>query len=200
MRKALLLLCALLLTMLIPIESILAQTNKVDKQERKARRELLMSLQNEKEINVIMDMSNVIILGQSESDFIYRESTIYGDEWADLWENEYKPSIYSDFLVALNSLMYDFGYSIRFGTSYNTKYQIRLVVNKISGSGHTSMFVCIEDSKLEKELYSFSIKGRGGQYGSTVNLIGDGFKRAGKDLAIRMNKIFICGKASSFWN
>lgn len=63
MKKTLLLLCTVLLTVSAPVESIFAQTEKLDKKERKERRELLKSLKNEKEINVIIDMSQAIIYG-----------------------------------------------------------------------------------------------------------------------------------------
>lgn len=194
MRKSLFLLFTVIFAIIAPPESLYAQTSK------KETKELLKSLQNEKEINVRIDMTNAIILGQSETDFIYRETSLYGDDWIELWENEYKPGIYDEFLGAFMSLMYDFGYNVRFGNYENTKYQIRLNVIKISGSGQTTMLANIEDCKSERVLYAFTIKGRGGQYGTKVNLISDGFRRAGKEMAIRMNKIFICGKAFSFWH
>ena len=84
MRKTLFLLCASLLTIVTPIESVLAQTKKVDKQERKARRELLMSLRNEKEIDVVFDMSKAEIHGKSEADFVYIEDVSSTDDWAAL--------------------------------------------------------------------------------------------------------------------
>lgn len=194
MRKFLLLLFTVMFAIIAPTESIYAQTSK------KETKELLKSLQNEKEINVRIDMTNAIILGQSEPDFIYRETSLYGDDWIELWENEYKPGIYDEFLGTFMSLMYDFGYNVRFGNFENAKYQIRLDVIKISGSGQTTMLASIEDCKTGSVLYCFKIKGRGGQYGTRINLISDGFRRAGKEMAIRMNKIFICGKAFSFWH
>lgn len=194
MRKSLFLLFTVMFAIIAPTESLYAQTSK------KETKEILKSLQNEKEINVRIDMTNAIIQGQSEADFIYREVSLYGDDWIELWENEYKPGIYDEFLGAFMSLMYDLGYNVRFGNYENTKYQIRLNVIKISGSGQTTMLANIEDCKSGRILYSFTLKGRGGQYGTKVNLISDGFRRAGKEMAIRMNKIFICGKAFSFWH
>ncbi len=194
MRKSLFLLFTVMFAIIAPTESLYAQTSK------KETKEILKSLQNEKEINVRIDMTNAIILGQSETDFIYRETSLYGDDWIELWENEYKPGIYDEFLGAFMSLMYDFGYNVRFGNFENAKYQIRLDVMKISGSGQTTMLASIEDCKTGSVLYCFTIKGRGGQYGTRINLISDGFRRAGKEMAIRMNKIFICGKAFSFWH
>ena len=194
MRKLLFLSFTIVLGLSIPVDSLHAQTSK------KEIRELLKSLQNEKEINVIFDISNAMIEGQSEADFIDREVILYGDGWIELWENEYKPSIYDEFLSEFISLMYEFGYNVRFGNFENAKYQIRLDVNNIKVSGHATINANIEERKTERVLYDFTVKGRGGQYGTKVNLIGDGFRRAGKKMAIRMNKIFICGKAISFWH
>ena len=73
MRKLLFLSFTIVLALSLPVDSLHAQTSK------KEIRELLKSLQNEKEINVIFDISNAMIEGQSEADFIEREVILNGD-------------------------------------------------------------------------------------------------------------------------
>jgi len=198
MRKTLFLLCASLLTIVTPIESVLAQTKKVDKQERKARRELLMSLRNEKEIDVVFDMSKAEIHGKSEADFVYIEDVSSTDDWAALWENEYKPSLFHDLLGVYNTLMFDYGYKVRFGSFENAKYQIRLVVTSILESGTTYLKVYVKRQDQQKYLCSFLVIGNGGRYGSKINLMGDGFKRAGQVLAKETFNLFETGKATGY--
>ena len=64
-------------------------------------RELLKSLKNEKEINVIIDFSQAIIHGKSEVDFVYIEGISSEEDWITLWENEYKPGLFQVFLEAI---------------------------------------------------------------------------------------------------
>lgn len=198
MRKTLFLLCALLLTIVMPIESVLAQTKKIDKQERKARRELLMAMWTEKEINVTIDFSKANIHGKSEADFVYIQDVSSTEDWTALWENEYKPSLFHDLLGEYNTNMFDYGYKVRFGNFENAKYQIRLVVTSILESGTTYLKVYVEQKDQQKILCSFSISGRGGAFGSMINLMGDGFKRAGKELAWQTIKLFNTGKATGY--
>lgn len=198
MRKTLFLLCASLLTICTPVEFLFAQTEKLDKQERKARRELLMSMWTEKEINVTIDFSKANIHGKSEADFVYIQDVSSTEDWTALWENEYKPSLFHDLLGEYNTNMFDYGYKVRFGNFENAKYQIRLVVTSILESGTTYLKVYVEQKDQQKILCSFSISGRGGAFGSMINLMGDGFKRAGKELAWQTIKLFNTGKATGY--
>ena len=196
MRKTLFLLCASLLTICTSVEFLFAQTEKLDKQERKERRELLMSLQNEKEINVIIDISQAVIHGMSEADFVYRENLTSDEDWATLWENEYKPDLFLDLLKVANLYIFDNGYKVRLGDYENSKYQIRLVVTSIAANGTTNIDVYIENTEQQNVLCKFYIVGTGGMIGPKVNLMGDGFKRAGKELAKQTIKLFKTGRAT----
>jgi hypothetical protein len=196
MRNTLFLLCASLLTICTPVEFLFAQTEKLDKQERKERRELLKSLQNEKEINVIIDMTKANIHGKSEADFVYIEDVSSTEDWTALWETEYKPSLFHDLLGVYNTQMFDYGYKVRFGNFENTKYQIRLEVTSIQEKGTTFLKVSVEQQDQQKILCSFFIIGHGGIYGSKVNLMGDGFKRAGEELAKQTIKLFETGRTA----
>ncbi|MDD4030076.1 MAG: hypothetical protein PHE07_01425 [Bacteroidales bacterium] len=196
MRKSLFVLFAIIFAISAPVESLFAQTEKLDKKERKERRELLKSLKNEKEINVIIDFSKANIHGKSEADFVYIEDISTEEDWATLWETEYKPSLFRDLLGEYNSQMFDYGYKVRFGNSENTKYQIRLVVTSIMGNGTTYLKVYVEQREQQKILCSFMIIGNGGMFGSKINLMGDGFKRAGKELAKQTIKLFERGRIS----
>jgi ribosomal protein L11 methylase PrmA len=198
MKKTLLLLCTVLLTVSTPVESLFAQTEKLDKKERKERRELLMSLKNEKEINVIIDFFNTNIHGKRESDFVYIEDISTEEDWATLWQTEYKPSLFRDLLGEYNSQMFDYGYRVKFGNFENAKYQIRLVVTSIMENGTTYLKVYVEQREQQKILCSFIIIGNGGTFGSKINLMGDGFKRAGKELAKQTIKLFERGRATGF--
>jgi hypothetical protein len=159
-------------------------------------RELLKSLQNENEIDVTLSMSKVIIHGYSESDFVYRENLLSEEDWPTLWEKEYKPELNKKFMNALNLQIFDYGYSVRFGNFGKAKYQIRLIVNSIHEKGSVYMKAFINKREQEESLYELTVYGGGGIFGSKVNLMGDGFKRAGWDLARQMNILFKKGKVS----
>jgi hypothetical protein len=174
----------------IPVDSLHAQTSK------KEIREILKSMQNEKEIDVTIDMSRVIIHGYSESDFVYRENLRSDRDWPTLWESEYKPGLIVDFMNALNLKTFDDGNSVIFGSSGKAKYQIRLIVNSIHEKGSVYMKAFINKREQEESLYELTVYGGGGIFGSKVNLMGDGFKRAGWDLARQMNILFKKGKVS----
>lgn len=190
MRKLLFLSFTIVLGLSIPVNSLHAQTSK------KEIREILKSLQNEKEIDVTIDMSRVIIHGYSESDFVYRENLRSDRDWPTLWESEYKPGLIVDFMNALNLKTFDDGNSVIFGSSGKAKYQIRLIVNSIHEKGSVYMKAFINKREQEESLYELTVYGGGGIFGSKVNLMGDGFKRAGWDLARQMNILFKKGKVS----
>ncbi|HBG58056.1 MAG TPA: hypothetical protein DDX07_08600 [Porphyromonadaceae bacterium] len=190
MRKLLFLSFTIVLGLSIPVDSLHAQTSK------KEIREILKSLQNEKEIDVTIDMSRVIIHGYCESDFVYRENLRSDRDWPTLWESKYKPGLIVDFMNALNLQIFDYGHSVRFGNFGKAKYQIRLIVNSIHEKGSVYMKAFINKREQEESLYELTIYGGGGIFGSKVNLMGDGFKRAGWDLARQMNILFKKGKVS----
>ncbi|MDD3946131.1 MAG: hypothetical protein PHS38_15685 [Bacteroidales bacterium] len=158
--------------------------------QTKEEREFLKSLQNEKEINVILDMSRASIHGYSESDFVYREDLQSDKDWATLWETEYKPDLLNKFLGSFNLMLFDFGYTVKFGDFKNSKYQLRIQVIKVLSGGSTAVELSIEDREQLELIYLFKIDGLGGKYGSKVNLMGDGFTRAGRVAARKFHKFF----------
>jgi hypothetical protein len=153
-------------------------------------REILKSLQNEKEIDVSIKFSQAIIHGKSEADFVYIEDISSEEDWITLWENEYKPGLFHDFLGSFNNYMFNDGYRVRFGSFEQSKYQIRLIVSSISEKGSVYINVFIKERGQEEALYELTAYGDGGTFGSKINLMGDGFKRAGLDLAQQMIYIF----------
>jgi len=188
MRKLLFLSFTIVLALSLPVNSMNAQTSK------KELREILKSLQNEKEIDVTIDMSRVIIHGYSESDFVYRENLRSDKDWPTLWETEYKPELNQKFMNALNLQIFDYGHSVRFGNFGKAKYQIRLIVSSISEKGDIILNGYIIDREQQFVLCKLFISGTGGTFGSKVNLMGDGFTRAGKELARQMNILFKRGR------
>ena len=90
--------------------------------------------------------------------------------------------------------MFDYGYKIRFGSFEQSQYQIKLIVSSISENGSVLMSGFIKNSDQEESLYELTIVGNGGTFGSKINLMGDGFKRAGIDIAKQMITIFERGK------
>lgn len=188
MRFIQLFLCTVVLVFCLPADLLYSQSSD------KEMRELLKSLQNEKEIDVTIDMSRVIIHGYSESDFVYRENLRSDRDWPTLWESEYKPGLIVDFMNALNLKTFDDGNSVIFGNSGKAKYQIRLIVNSIHEKGSVYMKAFINKREQEESLYELTVYGGGGIFGSKVNLMGDGFTRAGKELARQMNILFKRGR------
>ena len=190
MRLIQLFLCTVVLALCIPVDSLHAQTSK------KELREILKSLKNEKEIDVSITFSQAIIHGKSEADFVYLEDIGSREDWTTLWENEYKPGLFHDLLGALNTYMFDYGYRVRFGSFEQSQYQIKLIVSSISENGSVLMSGYINKRNQEESLYELTIVGNGGTFGSKINLMGDGFKRAGIDIAKQMITVFERGKVS----
>jgi len=198
MNNTILYVAAITFIISISADFSFAQTQNIDKQEQKARRELLMSLQNEKQINVIIYFSQANIHGKTEADFVYLEDLNSLYDWTNLWEFEYKPNLIHDFMVAFTSQMLYNGYKVKFRNLIETKYQIRIVLEFISLEGNTKMQVFIEDTDQRSVLLEFNIFGQGDFWGSKIDMMGDGFKKAGKDLAEHMSYIFKKGKVKTF--
>ncbi len=190
MKNFTLLLCTIVLAFSLPVDSLHAQTSK------KELREILKSLQNEKQIDVSIKFSQAIIHGKSEADFVYIEDISSEEDWTTLWENEYKPGLSRDLLGSFNNYMFDYGYRVRFGSFEQSKYQIKLIVCSISENGSVFMSGFIKNRDQEESLYELTIVGNGGTFGAKINLMGDGFKRAGIDLAKQMITVFERGKVS----
>ena len=79
--------------------------------QTKEERELLKSYRI-KEINVILDMSQVIIHGKTEADLFTLRTLAPMKIGVSLWINKYRQS-FSDLLGELNSSMFDYGYTVR---------------------------------------------------------------------------------------
>jgi len=144
------------------------------------------------------DMSQAKIHGKSEADFVYLEDLNSLYDWTNLWKVEYKPNLIHDFLVAFTSQMSFRGNKVKFGDYADAKYQIRIVVKLIGQKGSTKMQAFFEDAANQSVLFTLDIVGTGGVFGSTVNLMGDGFKRAGNDLAKQLDYVFRKGKIGEF--
>jgi len=190
MRLIQLFLCTVVLALSLPVDSLYAQNSK------KEIKELLKSLKNEKEIDVSITFSQAIIHGKSEADFVYIEDISSEEDWITLWENEYKPGLFRVFLEAFNTYMFDVGYRVRFGSFEQSQYQIKLIVSSISENGSVLMSGYIRNRDQEATLCELTIIGNGGTFGTIINLMGDGFKRAGVDIAKQMITIFERGKVS----
>jgi len=190
MRKLLFLSFTIVLALSLPVDSLYAQNSK------KEIKELLKSLKNEKEIDVSITFSQAIIHGKSEADFVYIEDISSEEDWITLWENEYKPGLFRVFLEAFNTYMFDVGYRVRFGSFEQSQYQIKLIVSSISENGSVLMSGYIRNRDQEATLCELTIIGNGGTFGTIINLMGDGFKRAGVDIAKQMITIFERGKVS----
>ncbi len=192
MRKLLCLSFTIVLALSLPTDLLYSQTSD------KEMKGLLKSLKNEKKINYIFDMSQAKIHGKSEAEFVYLEDLNSLYDWTSLWEVEYKPNLIHDFLVAFTSQMTYRGNKVKFGDYADAKYQIRIVVKLIAPKGSTKMQVFFEDAVKQSVLFQLDIVGIGGVFGSKVNLMGDGFKEAGKDLAKQLDYVFRKGKVGEF--
>ncbi len=170
-----LLLFTIVLAFCLPADLLYSQSSD------KEMRELLKSLKYEKEINVIIDFSKAKIHGKSESDFVYIEDISSTEDWTTLWETEYKPGLCHDLLGEFNTNMFDYGYKVRFGNFENAKYQIILRISSISTKGDIIFVGYILENGKKEYLQKLFVSGTGGTYGSKINLMGDGFKRAGKN-------------------
>lgn len=194
MKYFLLLFCTAVLALSIPVDLLYSQNPD------KVISGLLKTLKNEKEFNVIIDFSHAKIHGKNEADFVYIEDLNSLYDWTTLWENDYKPNLIHDFMSVFTSKMLNYGYKVEFRNLIEAKYQIRIVIKFILPKGSTKMQVFVEDNEQQWLLIKFDIIGEGGYFGSKVNLMSDGFKRAGKDLAKQMDYVFRNGKVRKYNN
>ena len=193
MKNFAFLLCVTVLALSLPVDSLHAQTSK------KEIKELLKSLKNEKEIDVSITFSQAIIHGKREADFVYLEDIGSREDWTTLWENEYKPGLFHDLLGVFNTYMFDSGYRVKFGNFEQSKYQIKLKITGIAEKGTVYMNALLKERGQEEPLYELTVAGGGGTFGSKINLMGDGFRRAGLDLAKQMILIFKRGRVGMIY-
>ncbi len=148
---------------------------------KKGKKETFAFLKNEKQLNVIIDYSDVIIDELSEVEFLEMQAIKGGDEWSTKWENEIKDDLYKKFTGYMN-LNFIGEYEIRAGNFPNANFQALVKLETISERGTTKASVVFTKVNSEEEITTVYIYGAGGTYGSRENLMGDGFQRAGDQL------------------
>lgn len=113
-----------------------------------------------------MDFSEASIHGMSEEDF-----AVYEEDW-----DKDLPKVIADFLGEAADRLSGL---LRLGSHQKTNYRLRVVVNSISSRGD---FVC-DLYVMNGEQVEASIKyitGKGGLFGTKLNLIKDGAEHTGK--------------------
>lgn len=147
------------------------------------------SLKGEKKINVQIDYTEMTINGLSQNDWIeFRNTAQPKYNATDELEKELKPQIKSSVVSEVNKkLMKEGAFAISNNTSNYT-----LVIKPISVDmkGNNSNECCIKD-KEGNTLVTFTVKGKGGLFGSMSNLWSDGYKRTGKKIAEVLQKCFL---------
>jgi hypothetical protein len=138
-------------------------------------------LKDEKELNIVLDFSNVIIDGKSEKEFLELQAIRGGEQWKLKWENEVKRYLYKKFTDNCN-LQFIGNYEFRVGNFPGANYQASIKVINIDAYGGVDVEVIFTKMNSTDVLASTLFYGKGGTFGTKENLMGDGFRRAGYKL------------------
>ncbi len=175
MKKALFLLAAVLITLSAGASSkVLSGTAP--------------SLQGVTKINLKFDYSNLLIEKKAIADWLeYRQATQPNYDAEEELEKQIKPNLQEKIIDALNSKLEKQKAFVTTNGSADYTIVVRpLTINK---NGTNTNTCCILD-KDGNVLVEFSAMGKGGKWGSLSNLVGDGYKNSGKEIASFVAKCF----------
>ena len=133
----------------------------------------LLPLQQEKRVNFIMEFHS--IHGMTEDDFSIYEKDWYKD----------KPEIVAKFLTYANQGLSNM---LVLGNYPDSKYTARVVVYDINVKGDYLCDLIVVDGSNNEIARITDIRGRGGVFGTKLNLIKDGAEHTGEDFGLVLRK------------
>lgn len=133
----------------------------------------LLPLQQEKRVNFTMEF--VSIHGMTEDDFSIYEKGWYKD----------KPGIVAKFLTYANKNLSNM---LIMGNYPDAKYTVRVVVYDINVKGDYLCDLIVLDGSNNEIARITDIRGRGGVFGTKLNLIKDGAEHTGENLGLVLRK------------
>ena len=140
-------------------------------------------LKNESALSVYLDFSKCEINNNSERDFVRYMATSADrrerdSDFADKWENTYKPSLTSIFISKMNKEMKKL--RLRGTTEQGNKYTLRVALKKIDDNGNTLADYMIVETATGKVVQIMQMKSKGGHFGDYIGLLKQGFEAAGE--------------------
>ncbi len=174
MKKALFLLAAMLITL-----------------SAEARAKLVYgsaSLNGETKINLRFDYSNTKIDNRQIAEWLeYRQAEQPGYDAVNELEKGIKPTLQGMVAKAINSKLKKKGAFVTTNGSANYTVLVCPITISKKGSNTNTCYILNKDGDV---LMEFTVKGRGGRWGSMSNLVGDGYADSGKDIASLVAKCF----------
>lgn len=140
-------------------------------------------LKNESALSVYLDFSKCEINNNSERDFVKYMATSADkrereSNFADKWENTYKPSLTSIFISKMNKEMKKL--RLRGTTEQGNKYTLKVALKKIDDNGNTLADYMIVETATGKVVHIMQMKSKGGHFGDYIGLLKQGFEAAGE--------------------
>lgn len=140
-------------------------------------------LKNESALSVYLDFSKCEINNNSERDFVKNMATSADkrereSNFADKWENTYKPSLTSIFISKMNKEMKKL--RLRGTTEQGNKYTLKVALKKIDDNGNTLADYMIVETATGKVVQIMQMKSKGGHFGDYIGLLKQGFEAAGE--------------------
>lgn len=140
-------------------------------------------LKNESALSVYLDFSKCEINNNSERDFVKYMATSADkrereSNFADKWENTYKPSLTSIFISKMNKEMKKL--RLRGTTEQGNKYTLKVALKKIDDNGNTLADYMIVETATGKVVQIMQMKSKGGHFGDYIGLLKQGFEAAGE--------------------
>lgn len=133
----------------------------------------LLPLQQEKRVKFAIEFMSVH--GMTEDDFNAYEKDWYKD----------KPAIVAKFLAYANQGL---GNKLTLGNYPNSKYTVKAVVVDINVRGDYLCDLVVLDSSDNEIAKITDIRGRGGVFGTKLNLIKDGAEHTGENFGLTLLK------------
>ena len=137
-------------------------------------------LKGEKELEINFDYSNVVIKNMKEKDFLEMKAMERGEKWVKYWNEEVKNTLKVKFIKHFNEkgILY-----AGFKDNPQAEYVATIYLFQVNEKGSIQSEVVFTKRGASQELARLRLNSRGGKFGTLENLMGEGYKRAGEDLA-----------------
>lgn len=146
------------------------------------------SLLGETKINLKLDYSGVMIDNKTVDEWLeYRQADQPIYDAKEELEKGIKVAVQEKIVKAINNKLRE--KRVYVTTNGSARYTILVCPLSISQKGKNSNFCFIQDEK-GNVLVSFTVNGKGGKWGSMVNLVGDGYGESGNDIASLVAECF----------
>lgn len=141
----------------------------------------LSFLDGEKNIATEIDYSKMMIQGMTLQDFLL--SKLPTQEERDKWSTKAEKDIYNRFIIAFNSALIKCGLNFRSDISQPYNYRATIEIMEADKHGNLNVKIPFTDVTTNKMMACIELYGKGGKYGTTSNLLGDGIESVARRLA-----------------